>query len=88
MPGVLLIEAMAQVGAILLLKQSGNEGKLAYFMTVDKCKFRNPVMPGDTLGIEAEALSIRSKTARFKGYCYVGENIACEAELMCSLVEK
>ena len=85
MPGVLLIEAMAQVGAILLLTQSGNEGKLAYFMTVDKCKFRKPVMPGDTLRIEAKVLSIKTKTARFKAQCFVDENIVCEAELMCSL---
>ena len=88
MPGVLLIEAMAQVGAILLLSQSGNKGKLAYFMTADKCKFRKPVVPGDALIIEAEALSIRSKTARFKGKCLVDGEVVCESELMCALVEK
>jgi len=88
MPGVLLIEAMAQVGAILLLTQSGNEGKLAYFMTVDKCKFRKPVMPGDILRIEAEALAIKTKTARFKAQCFVDETVVCEAELMCSLVDR
>ena len=88
MPGVLLIEAMAQVGAILLLTQSGNKGKLAYFMTADKCKFRKPVMPGDTLILEAEAISIKSKTARFKGKCLVNNEVVCESELMCALVEK
>ena len=88
MPGVLLVEAMAQVGAILLLTQTQNHGKLAYFMTVDGCKFRKPVMPGDTLRIEAEATSIKTKTARFKGKCFVADKVACEAELMCSLVDK
>ncbi len=88
MPGVLLIEAMAQVGAILLLMQSSNEGKVAYFMTVDKCKFRKPVVPGDILRLEAEALAIKSKTAKFKGRCLVGKTVVCEAELMCSLVER
>ena len=88
MPGVLLIEAMAQVGAILLLTQSSNQGKLAYFMTVDKCKFRKPVMPGDILRIEAQALTIKTRTARLKGHCFVGDTVVCEAELMCSLVDK
>lgn len=88
MPGVLLIEAMAQVGAILLLNESGNRGKLAYFMTADKCKFRKPVIPGDSLIIEAEALSIRTKTARFKGKCFVDSEVVCESELMCALVDK
>src|SRR3712207_3951397 len=49
MPGVLLVEAMAQVGGIILLAMSGNEGKLAYFAGMDKVRFRRPVMPGDTL---------------------------------------
>jgi 3-hydroxymyristoyl/3-hydroxydecanoyl-(acyl carrier protein) dehydratase len=57
-------------------------------MTVDNCKFRKPVMPGDTLRIEAEALTIKTRTARFKGQCFVGDTVVCEGELMCSLVDK
>ncbi len=88
MPGVLVIEAMAQVGAIMLLKKSSNEGKIAYFMTVDNCKFRKPVLPGDQLRLEAEVMKIRSKTSRFKTRAYVGETLVAEAELMCSLVDR
>lgn len=87
MPGVLLIEAMAQVGAILLLNMSGNDGKIAYFASVDKCRFRKPVVPGDQLRLVAETMAIRSKIARFKTAAFVGDEKVAEAELMCSLAE-
>ena len=87
MPGVLIIEAMAQVGAILLLSMPGNDGKIAYFASVDKCRFRKPVMPGDQLRLEARAVATRSKVAKFKAVAYVGEEKVAEAELMCSLAE-
>jgi len=87
MPGVLIIEAMAQVGAILLLSMSGNDGKIAYFASVDKCRFRKPVVPGDQLRLEARAVAVRAKIAKFKSEAYVGNEKVAEAELMCSLTE-
>jgi UDP-3-O-[3-hydroxymyristoyl] N-acetylglucosamine deacetylase/3-hydroxyacyl-[acyl-carrier-protein] dehydratase len=87
MPGVLIIEAMAQVGAILLLNMSGNDGKIAYFASIDKCRFRKPVMPGDRLRLEAVTVAIRSKIAKFKTAAFVGEDKVAEAELMCSLAD-
>ncbi len=87
MPGVLILEAMAQVGAILLLNMSGNDSKIAYFASVDKCRFRKPVMPGDQLRLEARAVAIRSRIAKFKATAFVGEEKVAEAELMCSLAD-
>ena len=59
MPGVLQLEAMAQVGSILLLRMPGYAGKIGYFMSADSVKWRRPVLPGDTLHIEAEVIKIR-----------------------------
>ncbi|MBN1919001.1 MAG: bifunctional UDP-3-O-[3-hydroxymyristoyl] N-acetylglucosamine deacetylase/3-hydroxyacyl-ACP dehydratase [Verrucomicrobia bacterium] len=87
MPGVLIVEAMAQAGAILLLTASGNDGRIVYFASVDKCRFRRPVMPGDQLRLEAEAVAIRGKIAKMKAAAYVGDEKAAEAELMCSLAD-
>ena len=87
MPGVLIVEAMAQVGAILLLTSSGNDGRIVYFASVDKCRFRRPVMPGDQLRIEAEAVAVRGKIAKMKTAAYVGDEKAAEAELMCALAD-
>src|SRR3989338_1559774 len=62
MPGVLIVEALAQVGGIIMLNKREHHGKLAYFMAVDKVKFRRPVVPGDVLVLEAELGKLRSRT--------------------------
>src|SRR6187431_133259 len=61
MPGVLLLEAMAQTGAVMLMDSEGDSGRIPYFMSMDKVKFRRPVYPGDQLRLEIEVLRIRSR---------------------------
>jgi len=87
MPGVLLVEAMAQVGGIIMLNKPENRGKLAYFMAVDKVKFRKPVVPGDQLIIEAELGKLRSRTGQVVGRVLVDGKVVCEGELMFAVVE-
>ncbi len=82
MPGVLQVEAMAQVASILLFKNTGVSGKLGYFMSADKVKWRKPVLPGDTLIIEVELTKSRGKIAKAMGVCRVKNEIVSEAELM------
>ncbi|MBM7562008.1 3-hydroxyacyl-ACP dehydratase FabZ [Fusibacter tunisiensis] len=81
MPGVLIIEALAQTGAILLLKKEENSGKIAYFAGVDKCKFRRKVIPGDSLQLRVELIKHRHNFGVAKGYAKVNDEIVCEAEL-------
>ena len=81
MPGVLQLEAMAQVAGVMLNLRAGNEGKIAYFMSINNAKFRRMVKPGDQLRIEIEGVRIRSRIAVVKGCAYVGEELASEAEL-------
>ena len=81
MPGVLQLEAMAQVAGVMLNLRAGNEGKIAYFMSINNAKFRRMVKPGDQLRIEIEGVRIRSRMAVVKGCAYVGEELASEAEL-------
>ncbi|HEY0256030.1 MAG TPA: 3-hydroxyacyl-ACP dehydratase FabZ, partial [Candidatus Methylacidiphilales bacterium] len=87
MPGVLQVEAMAQVASILMSHISGVGGKIGYFMSADKVKFRKPVFPGDTLIIEVELIKSRGKIARAACHCRVKNNIVSEAELMFGLIE-
>ncbi len=87
MPGVLMIEAMAQVGGIILLNKEENRGKYAYFMAVDKVKFRKPVVPGDVLVIEAELGKMRSRTGQITGRALVDGKVVCEGELMFALAD-
>ncbi len=87
MPGVLILEALAQVGGVLMLSRPENQGKLAYFMTIENVKFRQPVHPGDQLRLEAEVIKIRSKTGQCRGKAYVGDKLVCEAEVKFALVE-
>lgn len=87
MPGVLQVEAMAQVGSILMLRIPGNAGKIGYFMSADKVKFRRPVMPGDSLIIEAELTKMRGNIGQAMGRCYVNGQIVSEAELKFSLLD-
>jgi UDP-3-O-[3-hydroxymyristoyl] N-acetylglucosamine deacetylase/3-hydroxyacyl-[acyl-carrier-protein] dehydratase len=87
MPGVLQVEAMAQVASILLCRASGVAGKIGYFMSADKVKWRKPVVPGDTLIIEVELTRARGKIARAYGVCRVKNEIVSEGELMFGLID-
>ncbi len=87
MPGVLIVEAMAQVGGVMMLAAAENKGKLAFFMAVDKVKFRKTVVPGDQLVFEVIAGKMRSKTGQVFGKALVDGKIVCEAELMFAIVE-
>lgn len=81
MPGVLQLEAIAQVAGILMLRQIENMGKLAYFMSAENVKWRKPVRPGDTLIIDVELTKSRGKIGKAKGICYVGEEAVSEADV-------
>jgi len=87
MPGVLQLEAMAQVSSILLLRQEGNQGKIGYFMSADKVKFRKPVFPGDTLFIEAEILKIRGSIGVAVARCVVNDEVVSQADLKFALMD-
>ncbi|MCF7873227.1 MAG: UDP-3-O-acyl-N-acetylglucosamine deacetylase [Candidatus Omnitrophica bacterium] len=86
MPGVLLVEAMAQVGGVLMLACPEHRGKLAYFMAADKVKFRKTVLPGDQLVMEVWTKKIRSRTGKVAAKAKVAGKVVAEAELMFSLV--
>ena len=81
MPGVLIIEALAQAGAIALLSMDEYRGRLAYLGAVDNAKFRRKVVPGDALRLEVELLKLRARAGIGHGVAYVGEAKAAEAEL-------
>ena len=89
MPGVLIIEAMAQVGGMLLLGTIEDpDQKVVYFMSLDNVKFRRPVLPGDQLRCELEMLQNRGRTCRMKGVAYVDGQIVAEAEMMARVVDR
>ncbi|MBI1722835.1 MAG: UDP-3-O-[3-hydroxymyristoyl] N-acetylglucosamine deacetylase [Gemmatimonadetes bacterium] len=91
MPGVLIIEAMAQVGGMLLMQhwpRDDHANKVVYFMSLDHVKFRRPVVPGDQLRCELEMVQFRGKTCRMKGVAYVDGNVVAEAEMMAAVVDK
>lgn len=91
MPGVLIIEAMAQVGGMLLMgyfEGQDVEDKVVYFMSMDNVKFRRPVVPGDQIRFELEMLQFRGKTCRMKGVGYVDGQMVAEAEMMASVVDR
>jgi beta-hydroxyacyl-ACP dehydratase FabZ len=89
MPGVLIIEAMAQVGGVLILKSiPEREKKLVYFMAIENAKFRTPVVPGDTLRLELEVQRLRKRFCKMRGNAFVGEKLAAEATILSSLVDK
>ncbi|MDT2820854.1 3-hydroxyacyl-ACP dehydratase FabZ [Enterococcus devriesei] len=81
MPGVLIVEAMAQAGAVALLSMEDFKGKTAYFGGIDKAKFRKKVVPGDTLILEVELTKVRSSAGCGKGIAYVDGKKVAEAEL-------
>lgn len=90
MPGVLIIEAMAQVGGILAYRSSDEETrrKLCYFVSIDNAKFRRPVVPGDQLRLELEAISCRRGLWCFSGKAYVEGKLVTEAELKATFAER
>jgi UDP-3-O-[3-hydroxymyristoyl] N-acetylglucosamine deacetylase/3-hydroxyacyl-[acyl-carrier-protein] dehydratase len=88
MPGVLQVEAMAQVASILMLRKPENQGKIGYFMSANEVKFRRPVVPGDMLFIEAEILKVKRNIGVARGRCTVNGETTSEGELMFSLIGK
>ncbi len=89
MPGVLIVEAMGQVGGILLLNSSANPGeKLVYFTGLDKVKFRRTVTPGDQLFIRVELMSMRRNMCVMKGRAYVANTLVAEAEMSAAIVDR
>ena len=87
MPGVLIIEALAQVAGVLMLGKDENRGKIAYFISIDKVRLRKPVLPGDQLILEVEMLKIKSRTGHVAGKAYVDEQVAAEAEFKFMIVD-
>lgn len=87
MPGVLQLEAIAQVAGILMLKQAENTGKLAYFMSAENVKWRKPVRPGDVLVINVQLTKFRSKIGKAKGTCLVGDQVVSEADVTFMLMD-
>jgi 3-hydroxyacyl-[acyl-carrier-protein] dehydratase len=89
MPGVLVIEAMAQAGAVLMLSEmEDRESRLAVFTGIEKAKFRRQVTPGDQLRIEVKVLAFKMRLGRMEAKAFVGEKLACEAILTCQIVPK
>jgi UDP-3-O-[3-hydroxymyristoyl] N-acetylglucosamine deacetylase/3-hydroxyacyl-[acyl-carrier-protein] dehydratase len=91
MPGVLIIEAMAQVGGMLMMSMAGEEEvkrKVMYFMSLDNVKFRRPVVPGDQIRFELDMLKFSGKTCRMKGVGYVDGKVVAEAEMVARVIDR
>ena len=89
MPGVLIIEAMAQTGGLLLLQEvPDREKKLLYFVAVDAARFRRPVLPGEQLRLEVRVISWRGSFCKLEGKATVNGDLAAEATLMCKMVDR
>jgi 3-hydroxyacyl-[acyl-carrier-protein] dehydratase len=89
MPGVLIVEAIAQAGGALLLREIPNRDELLMVFTgIERARFRRPVVPGDQLRIEVEVLAWRMTAARLEGKAYVGDKVAAEAVVTCRLVPR
>lgn len=89
MPGVLILEAMAQAGALMILYEGGGAGdRLIFFTGVDGCKFRRPVVPGDQVRLEIEVLAFRATAGKMQGRALVDGKLAAEAVLSCAVVER
>jgi len=81
MPGVLQLEAMAQVAGVMLNSREGNDGKVAFFMSINNAKFRRMVVPGDQLRMEISVIRMRTRIATVQGKAYVDGNLVSQAEL-------
>ena len=90
MPGVLIIEAMAQTAAIVVVETLGPEaeGKVVYFMTIDDARFRKPVTPGDTMHIHVEKVQARRNVWKFKGKAMVGDKVCAEATFSAMIADQ
>ena len=89
MPGVLIVEAMAQTGGVLALQNEKDRAeKLVLFASIERAKFRRPVVPGDQLRLELEVLSRKTTFCRMKGNAYVNGELAAEAILICKIAER
>jgi len=89
MPGVLVIEAMAQAGAVLLLSElEDRHSKLAVFTGIDGAKFRRSITPGDQIRIEVNVVSFRPRAGKMEGKAYIDGKLACEATLTCMIVPR
>ena len=90
MPGVLIVEAMAQTSAILVVKTLGEEaqGKIVYFMSIDSAKFRRPVVPGDSLHIHVDKIQNRGKVWKFQGTAKVDGKVCAEAVITAMLTDQ
>jgi 3-hydroxyacyl-[acyl-carrier-protein] dehydratase len=89
MPGVLVVEAMAQAGGVLLLTEfPDRDQKLLLFTGIEKAKFRRPVVPGDQLRIDVDVLVWRGTAGRMQGKAYVNDKLACEAIITCRLLDR
>ena len=89
MPGVLIVEAMAQTSGVLVTKTMGEnaEGKMVYFMSIEKARFRNPVTPGDSLLISVKKLQNRGPVWKFSGEAHVGETLMAEATFTAMILD-
>ncbi|WP_242240794.1 3-hydroxyacyl-ACP dehydratase FabZ [Bacillus cereus group sp. BfR-BA-01309] len=88
MPGVLIVEALAQVGAVAMLKKEENRGRLAFFAGIDNCRFKRQVRPGDQLRLEVEMTRVRGAIGKGKAVATVNSEIVCEAEITFALGDK
>jgi beta-hydroxyacyl-ACP dehydratase FabZ len=88
MPGVLILEALAQTACVLMLSKGGLNDKIAFFMGIDGAKFRQAVLPGSVLSLRVEILRAGSRAGKFRGEAYLGEQLAAEAEMTFALTEK
>ncbi len=89
MPGVLIVEAMAQTGGLLTMGKIENpEEKIVLFLGIDKARFRRPVVPGDQLRMEVEIVQFRGTTCRMKGEATVDGELAAEAEMMATVIDR
>ncbi|HEX6593666.1 MAG TPA: 3-hydroxyacyl-ACP dehydratase FabZ [Bacillota bacterium] len=82
MPGVLIVEALAQVGAIAVLGREENKGKLGFLAGIDRCRFKRQVRPGDQLKLDVEIIRMKGPIGKGKGKATVDGKVACEAEIM------
>ncbi|MHB1413310.1 MAG: 3-hydroxyacyl-ACP dehydratase FabZ [Thermoleophilia bacterium] len=88
MPGVLIVEGLAQAGAVAALSLPENKGKLVLFAGIDGARFRRPVVPGDTLRLEVEMTRMRGRVGKAEAQAFVGGELACRAELTFAIAER
>jgi len=88
MPGVLIVEALAQVGAVAMLKKEENQGRLAFFAGIDNCRFKKQVRPGYQLRLEVEIVRARGSIGKGKGIATVDGELVCETDIMFALGDK